>query len=221
MQAEANVTSQWPNRGFTRWARGVAGAFLRRLLTWQQRNVWECLLDREWTSGDWPSGERVEIIGRKETVPPLLYQFLGGDKASAELAGVRRGDLLFVVRDDAGYLACSYIFFDTTAATIRQKRILLVASGTPVIGLSFTAPEARGRGIYKRLLHEMFRYLSAQGVETVVCEVDPHNTASNAASRAVGMRIRRELTDCIFLRRLVIQKVREHGSSRWRWLVIS
>lgn len=222
MRARTNLQVS-PHVGFERRMRDLLHSLVSKVLTFQSRYVWERKLEGDCEPAGWPAGETVEVIGpesaeRAGRAP--LFEFLGGERLAQELEGVRKGDRLFVVCTESGYAAYSFIFFDTTKGTRRQKKILLERPGTPVIGLSFTAPQARGRGIYRRLLKEMFRFLSASGVERVVCEVDPRNGPSNAASRAAGMQICRELTDCIIARRLVIQRVREAGAARWRILLV-
>jgi GNAT superfamily N-acetyltransferase len=222
MRAPASV-GMWPEAGLERRLRNLVHSILGKIVRFQSRYVWERALGADCQPPEWPSGETVEAIG-PETAglarQAPLFDFLGGPALVQELEGVSRGDRLFAVRNEFGYAAYSFIFFDITSSTMRQKRILLVEPGTPVIGLSFTAPEARGKGIYKRLLQEMFAYLAGRGAGRVVCEVEPGNGPSNAASRAVGMCLRRELSDCIIARKLVIQRVREAGKARWRILLV-
>lgn len=198
---------------------GAAGTLLHPVLRRRTRNIWEARLHPPPEPVVWERGERLLVLGPQNLVShltPDLRAFLGGPGAAAELDGVAKGDRLFVVQNGAEYLACSYIFFDTTGETRRQIRILGEPRNTPVIGMSYTAPAARGRGLYRRILVEMFRHVAGAGFERAICEVRPDNTPSNKASHAAGMRLHRELSDWALFERLFFQRVRENGRSRWR-----
>jgi RimJ/RimL family protein N-acetyltransferase len=186
----------------------------------RDRLIWEIEL-RSFEPSVWGRGERLMILGPENidaTLTPGLRSFLGGARAQAEISGVRNGDRLFVVATDSDYLACSYIFFDTTRETRRQARIYGERQGTPIIGMSFTAPEARGRGLYRRILNEMFSYLAKMNFDRAVCEVHPGNHPSNKASQAAGMCVCRRLCDLALFNRLYIQRVTTGSKSRWRVL---
>jgi len=201
----------------------LARTVLHPLVRHNRRLIWEVDLRKIRQPSHWEAGEEIVVFGPDNLeICSELRAFLGFSATTDdELAGVRQGDRLFVVGAGRSYLAYSYIFFDSTWETRRQARILGELPGTPIIGLSFTAPNARGHGIYRRLLNEMFRFLQDRGYQRAVCEVDPANIASNKASQSAGMQVCRELSDWIFLRRLVLQKVREQDRTRWHMFLVS
>ena len=195
------------------------GKAVLSLIQYRRRLVWEIDLTKEQPLSQWESGQSVIVLGpenMKRDMTAELRQFLGGDAATAELDGVAGGDRLFVVASQTEYLAYSYIFFATRKASRRQASILGETGNTPIIGQSFTAREARGRGIYRRVLNDMFKYLRSMDYERAVCEVDPLNRPSIRASRAAGMRMCRELDDWRILSRILVQRVQESGRTRWR-----
>lgn len=212
------VRSRVSEEGAFRTGCAAFATLVSPIVQHRQRWIWEVKLGAHRPS-TWNPAERLFIIGPEnidQALTPSLRAGLGG--ASGELAGVRRGDRLFVVAAGAEFLACSYVFFDVTKETRRHTRIYGEARNTPVIGMSFTAPAARGRGLYRRILNDMFVYLAGMGCQRAVCEVDPRNTASNRASEAAGMQICRELSEWSLLKRLFLQRVTEGGRSRWRIL---
>jgi RimJ/RimL family protein N-acetyltransferase len=215
------LRSQWRRRGARGMLLSTVRAALHLIVRRRDRLIWEMDLSQPPAVAPWTSGERLLILGPDNLdreLTPELRSFLGGDQAASDLDGVRRGDRLFVVRTEKEYLSCSYVFFDTTHVTRRQARIYGEKRGTPIIGMSFTAPAARGRGLYRRLLTHMFAFLTAQGSTRAICEVRPDNTPSNRASQAAGMALCRELTDWALLNRLFVQRVRENRTTRWRVL---
>jgi RimJ/RimL family protein N-acetyltransferase len=207
--------------------RGLRQTLLTAMLTaaypvmrYTERLIWEVKLTPREPS-IWEPGERLIILGPDnvdEEMTPQLRSFLRGTEAAGELNGVRGGDRLFIVATETEYLACSYIFFDTTRETRRHARIYGEQRNTPIIGMSFTSPATRGRGLYRRILNEMFRFLRQMNYDRAICEVHPRNLASNRASEAAGLRVCRELCDWAFLDKVFVQKVKETGKSRWRIL---
>ena len=214
------VSSRIREAGLRRTLAAIASTAVSPILRRRERLIWEITLDPRAPSV-WDRGEKLMILGpdniEKELTDQLLAA-LGGPAAKPEVEGVRGGDRLFVVASDTDILSWSYIFFDTTAETRRQARIYGESRNTPIIGMSFTSPAARGKGYYRRILNEMFRYLADMNCKRAVCEVHPGNTPSNKASQAAGMRVCRELRDWAILNRLFIQRVTERGKSQWRVL---
>jgi RimJ/RimL family protein N-acetyltransferase len=171
----------------------------------------------------WSDGESFQIVGPENLdtdLTPELRSFLGGEEGESEIEGVRLGDRVFIASDAAGYLGRTCLFFDTKEETRRQARILGELPTTPILGSSFTTPAARGRGVHKRLVGEVFRYLQDLGYRRVVCEIDYENIASQTAKKGVGMSVCRQISDWKVLDLLVVQKVKESGRSRWRCLWI-
>jgi hypothetical protein len=199
---------------------------LGRVLVRRHRFIWEAKLDASRSPSVWGDSERFVIIDRETLEPelnPRLRQFLGGERAAHDLRGVREGDRLFVLSDNAVYMYSGYVYFDTTAETRRQKRIFAESPGTPVIGTCVTSPAAiwGGKGgIHRRALNDVFRHLHQLGDARVMGAVDAENFSSNRASAAVGMTICRELKDWTLVGHLMVQRVREGGRDRWRILVV-
>jgi RimJ/RimL family protein N-acetyltransferase len=212
------VRGRIAEEGLLRTARGILATLASPVVRRRERLIWEVEIGAQKPSV-WKAGERLLIFGPDNidrNLTPALRLFLGD--APGEIEGVRGGDRLFVVACGEEFLACSYIFFDTTKETRRHARIYGEPRNTPIIGMSFTASAARGRGIYRRMLNDMFVYLAGMGCRRAVCEVDPRNTPSNRASEAAGMRICRQVCDWEFLKSLFVQRVIEGGRSRWRVL---
>lgn len=214
-----NVRSRISRVGVVRTIASALATAISPVVRRRERLIWEVELGPQHPSR-WDAGERLLILGPENIdreLTPELLSFLGKDSAT-ELGGVRSGDLLFVVAAGTDFLACSYIFFDTTRETRRHSRLYCEPRNTPIIGMSFTSPSARGRGLYRRILNDMFVYLAHKGCRRAICEVHPTNAPSNRASQAAGMRVCRELCDWSILKRIFIQQVTEGGKSRWRVL---
>lgn len=213
------VCSRLRETGLRRTLAAAVSTAASPIVRRRERLIWE-MKPGPLEPSVWERGEKLVILGPENIDKELsdqLRAFLG-PAAAPEIEGVRGGDRLFVVATETDFLSCSYIFFDTTNETRRQARIYGEQRNTPIIGMSFTSPAARGRGLYRRILNEMFRYLANINCERAVCEVHPGNTPSNKASQAAGMRVCRELCDLAILNRLFIQRVTERGKSRWRVL---
>jgi RimJ/RimL family protein N-acetyltransferase len=214
------VAASGLERGYRDTLAALLQTLLYPLVRYRRRIIWEArLTNSDVAAPERPANERLIVLGPENLeaeLTPGLFAFLGGDGARSEIEGVRAGDRLFVVAEGTEYIAYSYIFFETTAETRRQARILGENPGTPIIGLSFTAEKARGRGIYRRILAEMFRFLEHSGYGRAVCEVEAGNAASNRASRAAGMQVCRELSDWRIAGYVMVQKMHYSGNSRWR-----
>lgn len=199
--------------------RGTVSDALRLIIRYNARTVWEIGLAGRPAPSEWSDGEQLLVVGPENFALEMtgdLRRFLGGESSTAEIEGVRHGDRLFVVSGPEGYSCYSYIFLDTRKETRRQAKVLGEPVGTPIIGMSFTLPQARGRGLYRKVLKEMFGVLQGMGYDRVVCEIEPGNTASQKASYAAGMRVHKELWDWKILSRLVVQRIKAGGNSKWR-----
>jgi hypothetical protein len=215
---ESKVRSLWRTRGLWGLLSGAGSTLISFVFRRRARLIWEARFTTPPLPSEWADGERLLVLGADNIdreMTSSMRLFLGGDEVADSIAGVRAGDLLFVLTNETEYLACSYIFFDKTQST-RKQAVIFGEENVPIIGMSYTLPSARGRGIYRRALHEMFRFLSNMGYERAICEVNPQNAPSNKASQAAGMQLCRELTDWAVLNHLFLQKVQESGKSRWR-----
>ena len=130
----------------TRWrsaARGLAGALARRVVRDNRYCIWETAGDVQRSPSIWADDEQFTIIGPDRLdaeLNPRLLAFLGGDGAKGDLDGVRQGDRLLVVTIGGEYVYSGYVYFNTTAATRRQKHIYREHDESPVIGTCFSKP---------------------------------------------------------------------------------
>jgi RimJ/RimL family protein N-acetyltransferase len=214
------VRSRVARNGILRTLTSALWTAVSPILRRRNRLIWEMKLGPRPASA-WERDEELMILGPDNVDQELtagLRSLLAEASATQEIEGVRGGDRLFVVASKTNFLACSYIFFDTTKETRRHARIYGEPRNTPIIGMSFTSPAARGRGLYRRILNDMFVFLAEMRCERAICEIHPDNTPSNRASEAAGMRVCRELRDWSVLNRIFVQRVTEGGKSRWRVL---
>jgi len=187
---------------------------LSRVLRHQEYLVFDVSLDAHRPRPEWRDGERVQIIGPENIdseVTPELRKFLGGEEAVENLAGVRRGDRLFVVKSERGYLHGGYIFFET-----KQTRILGETGKPPLIGCCGIAQFAQGRGLYRRALNAELCYLKDRGYSRALIETSPKNIPSRKGIEAAGFRLCRQVSAWIMLNLLVFQKYVEPSGTKWR-----
>ena len=180
--------------------------------------VFEAILDAAPDNIPWSEDELLKVINRDNVdsaVGPDLLHFLGGDAATDNLQGVREGNELFVVAHGAEYQHCGYILFST-----KQSRIIGEPKDLPLIACCFTAPAARGRGLYRKALISELHHLWCRGYRRVVIETSPENGASRRGIEAAGFQLCREVNAWILLNWLVYQKVIESSGSRRRLLLL-
>jgi RimJ/RimL family protein N-acetyltransferase len=219
MDALSSISTHVRRKGFRSAAVGAFWTVVSPIVRQNRRVIWERKLNSTPASAEWKHGQRLIIIGRDniaEAGVPALLRALAAGGAGAEIDGVHRGNRLFVVADGAEYVTYSFVFFESTKETRRHSCIYGERVGIPIIGMSYTLPTARGRGLYRRILSEMFRVLAAMGYDRAICEVHPDNIASNKASEAAGMTVCRQITDIAFFNWFFVQRVREHNVTRWR-----
>jgi hypothetical protein len=89
-------------------------------------------------------------------------------------------------------------------------------AAVPEIRSCETAPSARGKGLYRRVLNEQLRFLHSLGHSSGFLDLSPENLASYKGAKAAGFETCRELNDWILFRSLVLQRVRENSVSSWR-----
>jgi ribosomal protein S18 acetylase RimI-like enzyme len=175
--------------------------------------VFDANLDVAFDDVPWSDGERLNVIDRGNVDSAIgadLLKFLGGDAAAENLKGVREGNELFVIAQGAEYQHCGYILFRT-----KESRIIGEPKDAPLIACCFTAPSARGRGLYRRALIAELRHLKERGYRRAVIETSPENLPSIKGIEAAGFRLCREVSVWIFLNCLVYQKrIESSGATR-------
>jgi GNAT superfamily N-acetyltransferase len=187
---------------------------LSRLFRYEVHWVYEAALTGPVARSEWEGGETLEHFDAENLDAGLtreLERFLGGPAAVENLQGVRGGDTLYVVRDGDRYLNRGYVLYKT-----RAKKLIGELEKTPLIAYCFTAPEARGRGLYRRALMAELRRLKEQGHNRAVIEVDPGNVPSIRGIEGAGFTKGREIGLWIMLNWLVIRRMREQSGTRWQ-----
>lgn len=176
--------------------------------------VYEITLSAPLPAVQWDVGEQLWQFGPDDLDHHLtsdLYMFLGGESAFESLLGVRNGDRLFVIAKDGQFVYRGYVLFNT-----RQKKLIGEHKHTPLIGNCFTAPSARGHGIYRRALTSALSYLQSQGYRRVIIETDPENYASIKGIEATGFCLTRKVHAWIFLNLFVVHCISAGACARWR-----
>lgn len=157
---------------------------------------------------DWPGGEVFCLYNRDTPpIPSALANYIR--EYEAELPDlISRGDWVYVVLVNG---KCAH--FGSVCFSSRQLRIL-GEPNTPLIGHCFTAPAARGRGLYRRALATIAGHLGASGYSRVVVETHPTNHASRRGIQAAGFEMQHILKVCIFLNLIAITRVDQGGKRR-------
>jgi RimJ/RimL family protein N-acetyltransferase len=203
------VFRHWRQHGTGRTIRFLSSRIYRRSLY----IVFEAQPDGDVACPHWHGQERLIVIGRNNIdshLTPSLRTFLGGEEAIENLNAVRQGDWLFVVADGDQYLHCGYVFFRTP-----QTKLLGEDDNPPLIACCYTPPEFRGRGLYRKALRAELCQLWRSGYKRIVIETHPDNVSSRKGIEAAGFHLRREVTDWIFLNRIVLQRRVEASGSGW------
>ena len=135
--------------------------------------------------------------------------------------GISQGNHLFLVAHGNDCLYRSYAC-TVERPGLRHSVFFGELRGLPEIRAAEIArhirPEvARGmlKGIHARVLNEQLRCLSPLGYRRAVLYIMAENLLSIRGAETAGFQLFRSLTDWI-VRRLVVQRVDEHGSRRWR-----
>lgn len=189
-----------------------------RICRHESRIVFDSSTDKVPAPAAWPEDERLLVIDRSNVDTVLdsrLRSFLGGEAAEDNIDGVRKGDVLFVIAKGNEYRHCGYILFKTP-----ECRIIGEVSGLPLIACCFTAPAARGCGIYRRALHAELRHLAARGYPRAIVETTPENIASIKGIEAAGFRLCRKVSAWIVLNRFVFHTCAEPLSTVRRFFVL-
>jgi hypothetical protein len=124
---------------------------------------------------------------------------------------VGNGDWVYVVTIDGKCAHFGWVGFSS-----RQVRVLGESKGTPVIGHCFTAPGARGKGLYRRALSDVTCRLLESGWPRILVETHPSNHASQRGILSAGFHIRRRLKIWIFFNSVAVAMIEENGQKRLR-----
>jgi RimJ/RimL family protein N-acetyltransferase len=176
------------------------------------------LLDHPRTSSEWNVSEHLLIIGanNQKDLSPRVTAFLSTVDQQDDLRGVKDGNILFLVTNGIECLHRGYIRLIDPGASDAKSVFFGGFENAPEIRSCETAPQARGKGLYRRVLNEQLRYLQALGHDRAVLYVMAENVASIKGATAAGFKLTRTLHDWIVFNLLVFQRVREAGSARWR-----
>jgi hypothetical protein len=237
MQQPKDMDVSRCGHGLATFPRSVNEVISRLARLWKQRGAWATLrfaftrmfrreihwiysidAGRALAAIAWKPTERFRIVDARNLeaeLNPALEEFLGGASAFENLCGVRKGDLLFLVTDEGQYVHRGYSLRKT-----RQKKLLGEQEDTPMIAYCYTAPAARGRGLYQRALVAEADHLQGAGFPRVVIETDPSNIASQKGILAAGFKYEREVRVWILLNSLVVRVTRDRTGRHLQILVL-
>lgn len=156
----------------------------------------------EMLRADWP------VVTR---LPAAVQQRLfAGSGGAAHHDGLRRGDILYAVRDTSGRLLHhSFVQF-----AVRSKILLGEPEAVPLIGRCATDPSARGQRLYPRTLRHIMAELAAAGHHRVVIYCDRDNEASIRGIRHAGFAPVCRLRSVMLLDRWCVQHRSPPGGIR-------
>lgn len=121
--------------------------------------------------------------------PSEAGQFTFGEHGPETAAErLRRGDRCFCVRRDGQLAAVRWIAFEEASVEYLGCRLQL-APGVAYLYDSYTAPAARGRGIFSSTWFTLARELSAEGFHTILAAVLPENRAARGAMGKLPYRV--------------------------------
>jgi hypothetical protein len=218
------VRRQWARKGATGTALAVLETVLRPLIRRRRRMVFGVSLAEPRPASEWGPSETLLIYGPHNIgeLSEELTRSVRPDEHREDFDGIRQGNHLFVVAHGTDCLYRSY------ACTVERPGLRHSVFFGELLGLPelrsaevtrHIRPEvARGmlKGIHARVLNEQLRCLRALGYPRAVLYIMAENVLSIRATEAAGFQLFRSLTDWIVCGRLVLQRVDEHGSVRWR-----
>lgn len=191
---------------------------MRPLLRRRQRFVFEADLTIPREPSQWALNETVLVIDADnlDRVNREVLASLHVEKHQRDFAGIRRGNRLFVVQDGEACLYRGYIRMIEPQSDDRKSLFFDEMERLPEIRSCETAEHARGRGLYRRVLNDQLRYLKSLGFERASLYTMAENAASIKGVTAAGFNVYRKLSDWIVFNLLVIQRVEQADSVRWR-----
>jgi len=204
----------WNQRGALATASFVLTRIFRREVHW----LYAIDAGQAHPSASWSPTERVAIVtadNLASELNPALEAFLGGPLAFENIAGIRDGDILFLVTDKGRYVHRGYALFRT-----RQKKLLGEQEETPLISYCYTPVAERGRALYRRALAAEIDHLRQIGHRRIAIETDPANVSSQKGILAAGFRFVREVRLWIILNTLIVRVARDQSGRHVRVFVL-
>jgi RimJ/RimL family protein N-acetyltransferase len=198
--------------GTRRMLRFLAGRLFVRV--WRSV-VFDMVSPDQPVSVDWPTQQLLSIFTADgPRLTPELDTFIR--RYESELPDrVAAGDWLYVIMVEG---RCAH--FGSVCFFSRQLRVLADKMDSPVIGHCFTAPDARGQGLYRHALATVASRLQAAGYSRIVIETSPDNYASRRGIEAAGFRLRRLIKTVILFNYFAVAAIEENGHTRVRaWLI--
>jgi GNAT superfamily N-acetyltransferase len=195
-EAVRRIQAWYKQYGTVRTIRFVFRRIIRR---WPYV-LFDACLEASGPAPEWEEGEELTVIGPENVdryATPDLIQALGPD-GMENLNGVRGGNWLLVVSRGKEVLHYHFVMFRN-----RQTRILGEENWPPLLGCAYTAPAARGRGLFRRCLRAALLLLCERGYRRAIIETHPENHASRKAIEGAGFHLRREGTSWVFMNCLV------------------
>jgi GNAT superfamily N-acetyltransferase len=195
----------------------IVETILRPVLRLRRRLVYIAFLDDSRTASKWAPSERLVVVGLEDLagLNAQTKEFLSSADQQEDLRGIQDGNRLFLVMEGEECLHRGYVRL-IDAGSNDRKTVFFGLEELPEIRSCATAPQARGKGLYRRVLNEQLRYLRKLGHDRALLYVMGENIASIKGATAAGFRLHRKLNDWILLNLFVLQQVREGDSTRWR-----
>ena len=224
------VTDYWRRKGAVATLIAVARTLTGFVMRHRCRLVFEAPLAAPREPSVWGPHERLLIFGPENhhELSPELLATMDPERHADDLESLRQGNRLFIVAYENYCLHRGYV---CTAArpSLRHDREAVFfgeLSNAPMIRGSETTRYAGAKDVYKhvlpglypRVLNEQLRYLEGAGHKRAVLFIMAENTMSIKGVTAAGFQLSRVLNDWIIFESLILQKVCEKGSRKWRVL---
>lgn len=217
-QSIARVKRNWNENGPLTTLLAAVQAIARPILRLRRRLVFAAALDSR-NPSTWDPGDRLLVIGpdNMDALPPAVLHSMHAGAAMQDFRGIAKGNRIFVVLRGNCCLHSGYVRLISDYNTHDRKAVLFgELENLPEIRSCETAPNARGKGLYRRVLNEQLRYLETLGHSRVVLHIMAENKPSIRGATAAGFQLCRSLNDWVFLNSLVFQRVTEGQSKLWR-----
>lgn len=187
-----------------RGAGEVARLAAARAREWAGSSESLVVLLRATTPRPLPDGARGLLLRRLGPADAGTYaRSIGTDSETSFRMRLSDGQRCYVVEDAGTVLHASWV--TTTAAWTREIRsFVCVQPGDAYVFESFTAPAARGRGVYPFALESVCRALAAEDIGGLWIAVEHSNEPSMRAVRKAGFE---QVGEIAYRRRLGVLAV--------------